>query len=252
MDVIMQHMTAKPPSMSSVAHDLPSALDKPVLKMLAKDPNDRFTLATEAVDALEEAATRYGGDLSRMGGGPTPEASFSGSVARHLRVPTMRSAMVKPVRSLLKSGIFASVVLVVAAFFIARTPSVRLDLNGTADERATPEPVLAPPAPAVAPPSPAPVATAFDVQIIVTPSTARIIVDGVDRGEGQVTVSRPANATLTVEARDPTCKSRLETLVIRESLRLEWVLEKAPVKVVAPPRPRRVHEVHSDLANPLD
>ena len=254
MDVIMQHMTAKPPSMSSVAHDLPSALDKPVLKMLAKNPNDRFTLATEAVDALEEAATRYGGDLSRMGGGPTPEASFSGSVARHLRVPTMRSAMVKPVRSLLKSGIFASVVLLVAAFVMARSSSWHVDPSGTADESENVAPVLSPPAPApaVAPPTPAPVATAFEVQIIVTPSTARIIVDGVDRGEGQVTISRPASATLTVEARDPACKSRLETLVIRESLRLEWVLEKAPLKVVAPPRPRRVHEVHSDLANPLD
>ena len=49
--------TVRPaPPMSSVAPDLPSDLDEPVLRMLSKDPNERYPTVGEAMTALVHAA----------------------------------------------------------------------------------------------------------------------------------------------------------------------------------------------------
>lgn len=255
MDIIMKHMAAKPPAMSTVAHDLPGALDKPVLKMLAKDPNDRYERATEAVDALEEAAARYCGNLNEIGGGPLAAPSFSQSVARKIKLSTVRSPEPRRKRSLAMRAFYIVCTLVALGLLASKRDGMAIAINGADETEKKDESAHAPPvAPVVERPAPAPaVPEAFETQIIVTPATAHIFVDGVDVGAGTARVSRPKDTTVVVEARDAKCKTRTESLLVKESMRLEWVLELLPVKAAAPTPPRRApHKVHSDLANPLD
>ncbi|MDI1450757.1 serine/threonine-protein kinase [Polyangium sp. 6x1] len=60
MDVLMQQVQSPPPAMSSVCPDLGSALDAPVLRMLAKDPAERPASVTAAIDAVVDAARAAG------------------------------------------------------------------------------------------------------------------------------------------------------------------------------------------------
>lgn len=53
MQVIMAHLSTPAPSPSSVKPGLPPAIDQLVLKMLAKDPNERFPSVSEALAALK-------------------------------------------------------------------------------------------------------------------------------------------------------------------------------------------------------
>ena len=60
MEIMMAHMATPPPAMSSVASDLPAALDGPVLRMLDKDPGRRPATLDEALAALGQAAAQAG------------------------------------------------------------------------------------------------------------------------------------------------------------------------------------------------
>jgi serine/threonine protein kinase len=54
LDVVVQHLTAEPPSLRSRRADLPEALDQLILAMLAKEPSDRPSLPAirERLDAI--------------------------------------------------------------------------------------------------------------------------------------------------------------------------------------------------------
>lgn len=56
MSLIFKHLTEDPPSPSEFRPDLPEAVAAVVLKMLAKEPGERFGSVGEALQALEEAA----------------------------------------------------------------------------------------------------------------------------------------------------------------------------------------------------
>ncbi len=60
MDVLMQQVSSPAPSMSSVCPDLGTALDAPVLRMLAKNPEGRPASVTAAIDAVVDAARNAG------------------------------------------------------------------------------------------------------------------------------------------------------------------------------------------------
>jgi len=60
--ILLEHDASPPPPMSSVAPDLPPALDAPVLAMLEKRAKDRPPSAGEAVAALEARAAELGLD----------------------------------------------------------------------------------------------------------------------------------------------------------------------------------------------
>lgn len=60
VDIMMAHMGTPPPPMSGVAPDLPTALDAPVLAMLAKDPAMRPATPSEAIDRLIASARAVG------------------------------------------------------------------------------------------------------------------------------------------------------------------------------------------------
>jgi len=82
MTLMFKQMNEPPPPMSTDAPDLPSALDAPVLSMLAKDPNDRPPTVSDAIEALATAARESGfnvpaGPVTRPR--PVTPASFDGT-----------------------------------------------------------------------------------------------------------------------------------------------------------------------------
>ncbi len=67
MDIMMKHVATPPPVLSSVAPDLPQALDAPISRMLSKNPAERPSTIGEALDAIEAAARGAGVDLAKSG-----------------------------------------------------------------------------------------------------------------------------------------------------------------------------------------
>ncbi len=66
MDLMFKHAKEDPPTMSSTRPGLPAELDGPVLRMLAKDPNDRPQKLAEAVAELHQAAREAGFDVPEV------------------------------------------------------------------------------------------------------------------------------------------------------------------------------------------
>lgn len=257
MDVIMKHMTVKPPTMSSVVRDLPAALDKPVLKMLAKDPSDRFARASEAIDALAEIADRV--CVGLMLDARHPGASQAGGTSSRVRA-TMRSALlaVGPIRRSRAAYVLGAIAVAVAGFASWHAESAHVEPVVAAPESTAetthPTAAVPPTSPLVAPPTP----TSFVVQVAVTPSSAKLFVDGAAVGTGEARIDATAARTVRIEARETGFKPRSEEILVREATRIEWALEPVAAKVVAPAAATTVkatrgrREVHSDLLNPLD
>jgi serine/threonine protein kinase len=65
LDVVVQHLTAEPPSLRSRRPELPAALDQLVLEMLAKEPSDRPSLSTIR-ERLDEIATAVRADYEEV------------------------------------------------------------------------------------------------------------------------------------------------------------------------------------------
>jgi hypothetical protein len=59
-EIMVAHLSQQPSSMSSMAPDLPAALDGPVLQMLAKEPQDRPQPLGAGLEALADAARQAG------------------------------------------------------------------------------------------------------------------------------------------------------------------------------------------------
>src|SRR5204862_7106534 len=63
MDLLIKQTSAAPPPMSTVAPELPAALDAPVLRMLSKDPAARPESVSAAAAAIALAAREAGFDV---------------------------------------------------------------------------------------------------------------------------------------------------------------------------------------------
>jgi serine/threonine-protein kinase len=60
MNVLVMQMTQQPPRMSAVCPEIPAGLDEPVLRMLAKQPENRPPAVASALEALAQAARDAG------------------------------------------------------------------------------------------------------------------------------------------------------------------------------------------------
>lgn len=65
IDIVLAHVTSPPPPMSSVNALVPTALDGPVIAMLAKTPGERPASLSAALDVLVIAAAAAGLDTTR-------------------------------------------------------------------------------------------------------------------------------------------------------------------------------------------
>ncbi len=156
LDLLVKQARAAPPRLSECARDLPAELDAPLLRMLAKDPEQRPAGALEAVRELEEAAQQAGVALptpSRQGEAisasrlprvvaltpaPTLGAPASGdapTLAQATTTSVAGSTGAAPPRGLgSRSGALlagAAMVAVVVWWLVGRAPSPPLDSSAT-------------------------------------------------------------------------------------------------------------------------
>jgi len=78
MAVVLKHITAPLPLPSEVKPDVPRAVERAILKAMAKNPDDRFQTAGEMVAALDAAMRLAGAELTPI----PPAASTEGFLAR--------------------------------------------------------------------------------------------------------------------------------------------------------------------------
>ena len=75
-DQMLMHVGAEPPRVSSVCPEVPASFDEPILRMLAKRPEERFSSMIEAWQALEAAALQAGADRGEWAAGPAVTQSL--------------------------------------------------------------------------------------------------------------------------------------------------------------------------------
>jgi serine/threonine-protein kinase len=85
MDILVQHMTALPPSASQRCSDVPSALDAPLARILAKEPKDRPDRVGEALELLARAINLESGTATVS----SPYIAGSGMDAGHATANTL-------------------------------------------------------------------------------------------------------------------------------------------------------------------
>ena len=88
--VALQHVQQPPPDPRSLASDLSPGAAAALLRMLAKDPNERFASATDFVDALEAARCVAVPSAPPPSGAPAATAGLP----RSTRLPKMMAAIV--------------------------------------------------------------------------------------------------------------------------------------------------------------
>ena len=150
MDVMMKHITTPPPKLSS--YGFPVALDEPVGRMVAKNPDDRPTSAIEAIEAVHKASAGLALDsmtLPPITGAAVQASTVIGTTDLGMSAmqPAPKRSMVAP----LLIAVLALVALGVGGLFLLRT----------APPPAPAAPVIAPipptvPTPATATPTPTP------------------------------------------------------------------------------------------------
>jgi tRNA A-37 threonylcarbamoyl transferase component Bud32 len=164
MAVVVKHITSPLPMPTSVNPVIPEAVERVVLKALAKEAGDRYARAGQVVDALEAAIEE------QVVPGPVPETHVTQTPVAPAPQPIAASASVHPVSSPAKKGGFpllalagllgvlvlvGAVLAVVLILVLGRKgePDDRTDLGGGGPVTAVAMVTSTPLAVAVAPPA---------------------------------------------------------------------------------------------------
>ncbi|MHC4599709.1 MAG: protein kinase domain-containing protein [Planctomycetota bacterium] len=121
VSIVLKHISDPPPDARERNPELPEELSDILLKVMEKDPNDRYQSAEEFIEALQDVREEYGegGSAASItgiskprplkppsdsGGGPTPdtlmptgdwqEMHVPSSATRHVRPPKKRTAVI--------------------------------------------------------------------------------------------------------------------------------------------------------------
>src|SRR5262249_13993860 len=127
MEVLLGHIQQSPPSLRSLRPDLPAAVEQVVIKVLAKNPADRYATAGALARALIAAWPAT--SLQSIHGQPTtfnlipPVAS--GLSALTALAPTLRPAWQRYIRAGLALVTLLALLLVIVALFFTGLPEGR-------------------------------------------------------------------------------------------------------------------------------
>jgi serine/threonine-protein kinase len=244
MDVMMKHITTPPPKLSSFG--FPAALDAPIEKMLAKEPNDRPSTLIEAIDAVAKASSVVGFDSLKLPPvSHAPAQAASGMGHTDLGMSSIGPAPKKSSAPVLI--VLAALVAVgAAAFFFTRAPSPSPSPSPGSNQPAAATPTPTPSAtPTPTPtPTPAPAAATAMVKFDTTPKGAELW-DGDKKlgvapgpfpfdGEREITVKAPGFQPKSVKV---TPKDAAISVAL------------APVPAGAKPKPTGT--IHKDLDDPF-
>jgi len=172
MDVMMKHITTPPPKLSS--YGFPTALDAPLERMLAKEPNDRPNTVMEAIEAVQKASSVIGPDsmkLPPITGAPTQAASGIGHT--DLGMSSIGAAPKKSSAPIIV-GVLAVAAIGAAIFFATKTPSPSPSPSPSPNPPAAATPTPTPTPTTTPTTTPTPTATTAMVKFDTTPKNAEL------------------------------------------------------------------------------
>ncbi len=278
VDLLIKQTAEPPPPLSSVAPDLPAALDAPILRMLEKDPAKRPASVGAAMEALNVAARSAGVELGAavsMPSLPPPGGAVAVRTAQAMaETQVADGAPMKPARphatemavgtSVMEAkpragrspALFALAAVVglgaIAGVFVAMRSS-SADTETRREPKVTvqePAPTVAPVVPTVAPVPSAPVVSAtasgeVELTLETLPKGATIWRDGKQNGvaPGPVRLPRGEAVTLTFKA------SGYAPLEREIPAGTEGTVKVALVKIAAP---TKAGGKQGDLENPWE
>ena len=283
LDILFQHMTVLAPSASARCSDVPAALDRPIAKMLAKEPSDRPSSATEALDSLARAGglevasvgpsswPRFG---NRSSSGPGLRESARGLantvVADPSSLPSTRSTPdlgSRPLapraghtflgaetditpqrrrgRQLLVVGVALAAIATGAALFVAlSTGSGRQVVVTTSTSTLA----SAPAATAIIPDSLPPARTEVDLTVSGAPDGMTVTADGVELGTApgpfKVKIGIPVKLTLSARGYKTKEVDVIPTENVLVPAQLDRVMSSTPATGHVP---TTSSTIHSDL-----
>ena len=281
LDILFQHMTVLAPSASARCSDVPAALDSPIAKMLAKEPDDRPSSVTEALDALARAGglevqsigpSRRPRVGNRSSSGPGLRESARGLantiVADPSSLPAPRTTPdlgsrprmghtflgaetdITPQRrrgrQLLVVGVALTAIATGAALFVAFSTSS--GNPGSVNTPATSTIASAPAPTALIPDSLPPARTEVDLTIAGVPDGTTVTADGVELGTApgpfKVKIGIPLKLTLTARG----YKTKEVDVIPTENVLVPAQLDRVVLSTPATGHvPTTSSTIHSDL-----
>jgi serine/threonine-protein kinase len=247
--VIQQHISAPLPMPSSLRSDIPEALERVILRALAKEPGDRYTSAAEMLEAVEEAigleAPMQPGELHKA---PAQNTDVVGEAVPMVQETSSADAptMAPPRRWLRKATpVLAIAGVLIALLIYLGATTLTGPTPGTGDQPATSPPTeamaqIASPVPArpTAPPatkepSPALLAGPYTTRLRLTTKsdwTSLRLVSGGNWADPQI-VQLSEEGEISLET-DGTILLRQPCALERDCKEIEAILDLALVDVV--------------------
>jgi eukaryotic-like serine/threonine-protein kinase len=255
-DLINMHLNVPPPSARAERHQVPDALDAVVIKMLAKNPEDRYPDMTALQGALKLAG---GPDLAVHGAVPAilnQTTEPREAVAEHapeVRTPTTFTAGIGERQSIIVrrggGAKLAAAALGVAligggALFLARRGAPLSAPVATAETVAAPAPARGPspapaaPRPAAPAPSPTLAPAMVTVRVQSTPKGARVVnaADGDVLGETPLVLTRKRGGEVQLRAEKDGYLPAERRVPLDADRQLELTLQKRARPRAAPRR----------------
>jgi hypothetical protein len=265
MDVLMQHMASLPPSASARCPEVPTALDAPLARLLAKEPTDRPARVGEALDLLAQAAgvesnvsivsaprlptgmpDGQATAKTLVADGPLVAAGRAPGGQTFLGAETDVASPARPrSRYLVLAGVLGlSLVVGVAAFIVSagrKAPPASPIVQAAASPSSSPPEIKEAP-------SSLPVArNEADLRVEGAPAGALVAANGVELGEvpGPFTLKVGAPVKLTITAKG--YKSKELTITPTENVLLPVSMEKLSTAAGAGRPAANGKGIHSDL-----
>ena len=256
-ELVNMHLNVPPASARSKRAEIPLALDALVLKMLAKNPEDRYADMAEVQGALKASGgsqftVRSSPDLGKTQApkpvtqtSPMHDTTFGASTGE--QVDTTLTGM----RGGTKLAIGAAVAVAAAAigFFVLRGGGASKPLGGPVAVvgKPTTPPALTTttPAPRPSPPvPPAPAPKKVELRLVSVPEGARVVDDanGAVLGTTPLVLTRARGGSLNLRFEKDGYGSSTRTMTLDADHTLELTLPQKAAKAKSKPRPRPQRE----------
>jgi eukaryotic-like serine/threonine-protein kinase len=254
-DLVNMHLNVPPASARSKRPEIPLAVDALVLKMLSKNPEDRYADMTEVQGALKASGgsqfTVRGSspDLGKPHAKPSVtqtspmgDTTFSTGSGERIEAPmTIGGGGGRGKKVIMGVGAAAAIV---GAFFWWQSsespkPPTKVAVTPAPSKPVTPPPPVAPtPTPTTPHPVVAQPARKVEVRLASVPAGAKVVdnVDGQLLGLTPLVLTRPRGGTLTLRFEKDGYSASTRTMALDGDRAFELTLEQKPKKKERKPR----------------
>jgi serine/threonine-protein kinase len=243
-DLVNMHLNVPPTSPRARRPEIPLAVDALVLKMLAKNPDDRYAEMKEIQGALKASG---GSQFTVRASDPDLAKTHSkGGTASPMNVSTFSTGTGERVETQITGGNGKKLIIGLAAaaaigggIFVWKKNSAPETTKPSSVAVATPPKPVTPPPPPVKPTTPA-AATPKKVELRLdsTPSGVKVVdnVDGELLGLTPLVLTRPRGGTLTLRFEKDGYNASTKTMPLDGDRAFELTLEQKPKKRDHKPR----------------